>query len=67
MKENKDTKLTTPKVSNSKIGNSIRCSICGKFISYNDVDNGKAEVNFTPDTEYTIECTEFIHSDCLNK
>jgi len=44
----------------------IRCSVCGKFIKYEDCSNGKVLVEFTPDTEYTTESTEFTHTKCLN-
>lgn len=42
----------------------IRCSTCGKFVSYSDISKGKVLVEFIPDTEYTIESTEFTHTKC---
>jgi len=46
-------------------GKVFRCQKCGKFISYKEIDEGKIKVDYTPDTEYTVECTEFIHLHCL--
>jgi len=46
--------------------NPIRCEVCGKFIKYSDIPE-KTIVNYTPDTEYTIEKTEFFHKECWLK
>jgi len=32
-----------------------RCSVCGKFISWADIDLGKAQIKFTADTQFTEE------------
>lgn len=45
--------------------NPIKCEKCGKFIAYNDISNN-VKVEYTPDTEYTIESTKFIHLKCIN-
>lgn len=45
--------------------NKIRCSICGKFISYLEIEKEKVKIEYTPDTEYTIEKTEFTHKKCI--
>ena len=39
----------------------IKCDICGQFISYEDLENGKA-VNemVTPDSEFTTETFEAL-------
>lgn len=42
----------------------IRCADCGKFISYQDLENGKAKSNFTPDSELSIERIWFQCEDC---
>ena len=42
----------------------IRCNVCGKFISYSDIENGKVYSKFTPDTQFTIEKTEWFHIKC---
>jgi hypothetical protein len=44
--------------------NPIRCEVCGKFISYAEIENDLVTVDYTPDTEHTIECTEFTHIKC---
>lgn len=60
-------KLTTLRVIGSayKHGNVFRCSVCGKFISYSEIDNNEVKVKYTPDTEYTVEETVFTHLHCL--
>jgi hypothetical protein len=45
--------------------NKFKCSICGKFISYLEIDKGNIKVEFTPDTEYTVEETIFTHKKCI--
>lgn len=45
--------------------NPIKCSVCGKFIKYEDIDTDKVKVEYTPDTEYTVEKTEFTCSSCM--
>ena len=42
----------------------IKCNICGKFIGYSEFENDGVQVDFTPDTEYTIEKTTFTHKKC---
>lgn len=44
--------------------NQIKCEICGKFIKYSDIPV-LVNIKFTPDTEYTIEKTEFAHNKCI--
>ncbi len=47
--------------------NVFKCEYCGKFISYREMDLGLATVtNFTPDSHFTIEKTEYAHTDCIN-
>ena len=41
-----------------------QCIYCGKLISYSDMDKKKAKAEFTPDTEFTIEKTEWYHVKC---
>ena len=45
----------------------FKCSICGKFISYKSIDKNLVSINYTPDTEITIEKTEFTHKKCKSK
>ena len=44
-----------------------KCSICGQFISYLDFDKGLVKSEFTPDSAYTSESTEFWHVKCEQK
>jgi hypothetical protein len=37
-----------------------RCDICGKFIAYDDFDNGATHELVTYDTEYTDETWETL-------
>ena len=67
MNNEQSPQLTIPRVIGSayRHGKVFRCQKCGKFISYKEIDEGKVKVDYTPDTEYTIECTEFAHLHCL--
>ncbi len=47
--------------------NGFRCEICGKFVSYKDINNDKVRVDFTPDTQFTDEKYEFFHNKCETK
>ena len=47
--------------------NPIKCSVCGKFISYKDITLRRVKVDYTPDSEYTTEKTEFWHLKCAKK
>ena len=42
----------------------FRCTICGRYISYSDIEKNKVKINFTPDTQFTIEKTEMTHKKC---
>ena len=37
-----------------------RCDICGKFISYNDFENGAIRKLIEPDSDYSTECWETL-------
>lgn len=67
MNNEQKNQLTIPRVIGSayKHGKVFRCSVCGKFISYSEIDKNEVKVEFTPDTEYTIEETVFTHLHCL--
>jgi len=41
-----------------------RCSICGRYISYSEIDDGKITIKDTPDSEFTVEQTEMFHNNC---
>ncbi len=42
----------------------IKCDNCGKFIAYDDIDNGAICNMITPDTEVSNECYETICKKC---
>ena len=67
MNNSQNPQLTIPRVIGNayRHGKVFRCQICGKFISYNEIDKGEIKVEYTPDTEYTVESTEFTHLHCL--
>ncbi len=46
-------------------GYEFRCCICGQFISYKDFDNLAVQIEYTPDTEFTVERYEYTHNYCL--
>lgn len=33
----------------------VKCDVCGKFIKYDDISEGKASVLFIPDSDVSIE------------
>jgi len=41
-----------------------KCGICGRFIANKEFEQEKIMVEFTPDTEHTVERTEYLHYDC---
>ena len=45
----------------------IKCSACGKFISYLDFQNKKVKTNYIPPSKYGAKKIEFTHTDCENK
>ncbi len=45
----------------------FKCSICGKYVSYRDIGTPNVITQYIPDTEFTIEDTNFTHLKCLNK
>ncbi len=45
-------------------GKVFRCDICGKFISYKEIDDNLVTSCYIPDTEVTIEETTFTHINC---
>ena len=48
--------------------NYFKCDICGRFVSYADLDNEKAKHNLvTPDSAYTFEKWETYHVACNEK
>lgn len=45
-----------------------RCIVCGRFISYEDFENGSAErYMVTPDTQFSVEKFENICKRCVRK
>lgn len=47
-----------------KHGSIFRCEVCGKFISYAELDANKADLKFVPDTFFSVERTLFTHKKC---
>ena len=47
--------------------NKIRCSYCGKFISYDDLDSGKAKCSFVPDSSFGPEEIDFVCKKCTEE
>lgn len=45
----------------------FKCTICGKFIAYKDIEDDKVNIVFTPDSEYTIEETLMTHEKCYKE
>ena len=45
----------------------FKCIYCGKYISYDDIENNLTESEFTPDTEFSIEETIMWHIKCKEK
>jgi hypothetical protein len=44
-----------------------KCDYCGKFISIEDFDTGKASRKFTPDSHYSVESFENKCFKCKKK
>lgn len=44
--------------------NPIKCSICGQFISYADINSGKVKHMYEPDSYAGPESHDWWHSDC---
>ena len=51
----------------SSDGSWRRCSFCGRYISYADMDNKRAGCNFTPDTAFSSESVEWFHLACRDR
>lgn len=47
--------------------NYFNCSYCGKFISYNDLDEKKVGVEYTFDSDYSCEETLYYHKVCKER
>lgn len=45
----------------------FKCSICGKFISYDDIDTGKVKRVFGNTIDTALETVEFYHTKCEEK
>lgn len=45
-------------------GPPISCSVCGKFISYKDIEDGKTFYEHIPDTLYSTEENIHTHKAC---
>lgn len=46
--------------------NPIKCSYCGKFLSYDEIQTDSIKYIFTPDSEISTENHEFTHKKCIN-
>ncbi len=47
-----------------KKSKTFNCTLCGKFIAYKDVEEGRVEVSYTPDIHFTVERMELTHKKC---
>lgn len=45
----------------------IKCSICGKFIAFKEIENNKILIDFIPDSEISIETFTHTHKKCHEK
>jgi len=46
----------------------MKCDVCGKFISYKDIESGVADRRLlTPDSEFTAETYETLCKKCLEE
>lgn len=45
----------------------IKCSYCGKYIAHEDLENGKAKYEFTPDSPFGAEVSCWICEKCKLK
>ena len=43
-----------------------KCCLCGKFIGCVDFAENNILVDFTPDTAFTVELTEYTHKSCTS-
>lgn len=41
-----------------------RCPLCGRLISYADMDSGRAKYEFVPDSAFTAERSQWEHISC---
>ena len=44
----------------------FRCSICGRFISYADIDTDKVKRVFGDTADTALETVEFYHTSIMN-
>jgi len=44
----------------------FKCTVCGQWISYQDIIDNKVIQEFTPDTQYSIERCDMTHKKCNN-
>lgn len=44
-----------------------KCSICGKYISYDEIEKDYIEQVFIPDTEFTVESMTMTHKECIKR
>lgn len=45
----------------------MKCSSCGKFVSYRSIEEGSTSQIYTPDSEYSVEELETICKECRDK
>lgn len=45
----------------------IKCSSCGKFISYHEIIRNKAECYFEPDSYFGPEIIEYTCKKCIKQ
>lgn len=42
----------------------IKCSDCGRFISYAEIESGKIDNHYHPDTPFNSEEISYSHKKC---
>lgn len=47
--------------------NKFKCDICGKFISYKELNDQKIDIKYIPDSHFTSESIKYSHKNCKNE
>lgn len=45
----------------------IKCVNCGKFISYDDIENKRVQFEHIPDSHFTVEENNFTCKRCIER
>jgi len=60
----KSIDLTPADIKETKDINWRKCGLCGRFISYKQMENKEAVFHYTPDTDFTSEEMYWTHKNC---